>query len=104
MTRRCSCCRCVHEDAILWRLGYSNSCRNAAGHGGYEAGAGMNCTLSDSCCRRCWRCRCGEKMEALQLQTVVVQTARMAASLLVSREREEGWSNGSELPWLLVRE
>jgi len=29
-----------------------------------------------------------------------VQTVRMATPLLVSREREEGWSNGSELPWL----
>ena len=52
----------------------------------------------------CWRCRCGEKMEALQLRTMVAQMTRIAVPLLVSHEREEGWSNGSELPWLLVRE
>jgi len=43
-------------------------------------------------------------MEALQLRTMVAQMTRIAVPLLVSHEREEGWSNGSELPWLLVRE
>ena len=47
---RWSCCRCIHEDAILRRLGCSNSCRNAAGHSGYEAGVGMNYALCDGCC------------------------------------------------------